>query len=373
MKPIILSMLAGMLVCPTLAADEIDDALTTIAKVAPEGNGHVEAMKAWKVLAAADASKLPTMLAAIKEDQPLANNWIRSAVETVASKASSAGAGIPIDGLKKFLENLDGDPRARRLAYEMLIESDESSKDALLAKLIDDPSVELRRDAVAVVLSNAKEKFETDKAAATKLYRHALAKARDRDQVDEATKQLEELGEEVDLNKHYGFLLHWHLIGPFDNTDKGGFDVEYAPEKQIDLTASYEGKKEEKVAWIDHTSEDDYGVVDLNKAVAKHMGAAGYAYAEFQSASDQEVDLRLTSKNANKLWLNGELLNENEVYHAGSELDQYTCRGKLKKGKNTILLKLCQNEQEESWAQGWQFQFRVCDKVGSAILSTDRK
>jgi Tfp pilus assembly protein PilF len=80
------------------------------------------------------------------------------------------------------------------------------------------------------------------------------------------------------------------------------------------------------------------------------------------------VELRLGCINGNKVWLNGELLTANNVYHAGSYMDQYVGRGRLKAGKNVILLKIAQNEQTESWAQRWQFQLRVCDQYGTAVL-----
>jgi hypothetical protein len=41
----------------------------------------------------------------------------------------------------------------------------------------------------------------------------------------------------------------------------------------------------------------------------------------------------------------------------------------LKKGTNRILLKICQNEQEESWAQDWKFQFRITDTSGKGLAS----
>ena len=66
--------------------------------------------------------------------------------------------------------------------------------------------------------------------------------------------------------------------------------------------------------------------------------------------------------------MNGELLTSNEVYHAGMELDQYRARARLRPGPNSILVKICQNEQTESWAQRWQFQLRVCDAQGTAVL-----
>jgi cyclic pyranopterin phosphate synthase len=40
---------------------------------------------------------------------------------------------------------------------------------------------------------------------------------------------------------------------------------------------------------------------------------------------------------------------------------------KLKAGVNRILIKVCQNEQKEAWAQRYIFQARVCDSTGKAI------
>ena len=52
--------------------------------------------------------------------------------------------------------------------------------------------------------------------------------------------------------------------------------------------------------------------------------------------------------------------------------DQYLIEAKLKKGKNAILVKLCQNEQEQSWTKQWQFQLRVTDDSGTALLAANR-
>jgi hypothetical protein len=108
--------------------------------------------------------------------------------------------------------------------------------------------------------------------------------------------------------------------------------------------------------------------VDLNKAIGPVKGAVAYAYAEFASDSEQPAEVRLSSVNAVKLWLNGELLLAKEVYHSGTALDQYRVRATLREGTNTILLKVCQNEQTQPWAQDWSFRLRICDKVGTAIL-----
>jgi hypothetical protein len=42
----------------------------------------------------------------------------------------------------------------------------------------------------------------------------------------------------------------------------------------------------------------------------------------------------------------------------------------LQAGRNTILVKVCQNEQTEEWTVEWDFQLRVTDALGTPILST---
>ena len=39
-------------------------------------------------------------------------------------------------------------------------------------------------------------------------------------------------------------------------------------------------------------------------------------------------------------------------------------------GENEILLKVCQNEQTQSWTKQWEFNFRITDRTGSAIHSS---
>ena len=51
-------------------------------------------------------------------------------------------------------------------------------------------------------------------------------------------------------------------------------------------------------------------------------------------------------------------------------MDQYSGRGTLKKGRNEVLVKVCQNEQTDAWAQRWDFQLRVCDELGGAVPLT---
>jgi hypothetical protein len=349
--------------------DEVAAALETIRQVGPGGKGHREAIAASRRLAKVEAKELPLLLAGMDGANPLAMNWIHAAVDGAAERTLRGGKPLPQEQLERFLADKQHNPRARRLAFEWLQRVDPSARRRLISSMLNDPSLELRRDAVAVALEEAGMLAGGGKnPEAISAYQTALSAARDRDQVDAAADALAKLGVAVDLPTHFGFIMRWKLIGPFDNTNLSGFDAVFSPEQKIDLAGEYEGKAG-KVAWFEYRTDDRYGLVDLNRAIGKHIGVTAYAYYEFVSSAEREVDLRLASINANKLWLNGELLTANEVYHTNTGLDQYIGRAWLKQGANTILVKVCQNEQTEDWAQRWEFQLRVCDETGTAVLS----
>ncbi len=354
-------------VCAVSAEGDLAKNLAIVRGVGVKGEGHAKATAAAKALAQSSAAELPAILAAMDGCSVLAENWLRGIAEGVAQK--QVGGKLPVAELEKFLAQTKHSPRARRLAYEFVAGVDDSAEKRLIPTLLNDPSLELRRDAVALALADA-AKVE-DKKAAQAAFHKAFSAARDNDQIKAAADKLKELGETVDLATHYGFLQTWQIIGPFDNTGDKGWDVAYPPEAKVDLVAKYPGLKGE-IGWKEATGKDDFGMIDLTKVLDKHKGAIAYASTEFISEKDQQVDLRLGSYNAHKIWLNGEELTANHVYHAGQQIDQYLTQGKMKKGKNAILLKICQNEQTEAWAQSWQFQFRICDTIGTAILSQDR-
>jgi hypothetical protein len=363
---------------PTLAADEpfepksIAPQIDAIRAVDQFGKGSAEAAIAQKALSALPMAALPAVLAAIDSERPLAANHLRSAAESIVDRGLAAGVALPKDALLAFLKKTDGDPRARRFAFELLKRADAEAADALIPTFANDPSVELRRDAVNHLIDVAKKVLSGgDKESAKTAFRTALSSARAKDQVEAIVKELDDLGEKVDLPAHFGFVMSWRLAGPFDNAEKKGFPVAYVPETELRFDAKYDGKEGKTVEWVRHKTEDKYGVVDLNKALTNHKGAVTYAAAEFDSPEAREVDIRLGTPNAWKLWVNGQFVFGREEYHRGADIDQYKVRATLKPGRNVFLLKVCQNEQTEEWAQRWQFQLRVCDRAGTAIPSRD--
>jgi len=371
MKPLAVAFLALQFFFVT-HAESLSDSINTIRSVGAEGKGNAQAAKAWKELSKADATTLPQILTAMKGVSPVAANWLRSAVDTIASGSKD----LPVTELINFIKDHQQAPRARRLAFELIQSAHPNQAEKLIPGLINDPSTELRREAVAKVMEEGtRQKDAKQNKSAIKSFRKALNAARDIDQIQTTTTALRQLNEEVDLPSHFGFLMHWNVIGPFDNTERSGFEKIFPPEKSIDFGAVYEGKNG-KVKWSEFITVDQYGMVDINKAYPgpgdglKEVTA--YAYGEFKAIEAREAELRLGCKNAWKIWHNGRLIFGRDEYHRGMRIDQYQLNLKLNKGRNTLLIKLCQNEQTQPWTKEWQFQLRICDSTGTAIHAADR-
>jgi hypothetical protein len=345
--------------------------LERIRKVGREGAGNAEAAKAWKALVAKGPEALVPILRAMNDDEPTAANWLRPAFEAVAEKAL-AGGKLSKDTLEKFVADKAGAGTARRLAYEWLVKLDKTAPDRLLPGMLRDPSAELRRDAVERVVKEAEAKLEKkDEKAARALFEKALSGACDPEQVDAVAAALGKLGVKVDVAKHQGFVRRWYLIAAFEHAKGTGWAVAYPPEKGVDVAATYKGKDGKEAKWVEHATADPHGVVDLNMALGKMKGTVAYAAAYIDSPAARPVELRFGSMNGLKVFVNGKEVFAREEYHHGMRQDQYAARAPLKKGRNVILLKVCQNEQEENWAQDWKFQLRLCEPVGAAVAFTE--
>lgn len=366
----VLSAVGGVLLaCSAAAAVDVPPLVQAINAVGPQGAGHPAAVAALRQLNQADAGQIPQILVGMDGANPLSANWLRAAVEAIAQRELDRGGRLPQAELEAFLAETSHLPQARSLAYDLILRVDPAAQSRLVPGLLQDPSLELRRQGVASALTAARQLLDgADMAPAIDAYRRTLSAARDLDQIDEAAKRLRELGQTVDIAAHFGFLLRWQLIGPFENTGDSGFNVAYGPERDAEPSAEYPGKTS-AIKWLEHTTSDEFGVVDLNAVLGKHKGSIAYARAEFMAAEPRDVEFRIGCITAHKLWLNGELVTANHVYHTGMYIDQYTGRGRLKAGRNVILLKVAQNEQTDSWAQEWRFQIRICDQYGTAIAA----
>jgi hypothetical protein len=364
--------LAGLalLACAGSQVDAADivPLVARIKAVGREGAGNAEAAKAWKELVAVGPDGLLDILASFEGADPVAANYLRNAVDAIGEKALAESKPLPKARLEAFVADRKNNPTGRRIAYEWLVKIDPQTPERLLPAMLQDPSPELRRDAVARVLDEADALLaKDDKPAALAAYRKAFSGACDEDQVKAIAEALEKLDVKVNLAEHFGVVPTWQLIAAFDNTGDVGFKTVYPPEKGVDLTAVLEGKGGVKARWVEHTTTEPYGVVDLNAVLGKQKSAVAYAFAVVDSPEERPIEVRVGSITAVKVFLNGKEIFGHEEYHHGSRFDQYAARGTLKKGRNELLLKICQNDQKDVWAQTWMFQARLCDRVGAAV------
>ena len=158
-----LFLLAACLPAAVCAADQdaaTDEAtaklIATITAVGGNGEGNVPAVQALKELQKQPASAIVPVLSAFSEAGIISQNLLRSAVESIADSTVDAGSKLPVEELTAFVEDTDHHPRARRLAFELVKQSDETKATELLQGLLTDPSPELR-DYAMRTLSDSRE------------------------------------------------------------------------------------------------------------------------------------------------------------------------------------------------------------------------
>lgn len=360
--------------------DELFISLHNLVGASERGEQSV-ARDNWRhIVKTSGAEDLTTILKALKDPNeltslagpdmigPLTENWLRAAVDAIAERELASTGALPKLELEEFTLDESRSPRARRIAYEWLKRVDESAPSRLLPKMLDDESLELRYEAIAKVMDEAK--IATDDDLKLKKFQRALKSARDKTQLKECAEALTELGKKPNMAKQVGFLTNWKVVGPFDNTDRKGFNAIHFDVSIIDFDAEYEGKHG-TVRWKEATAEQEdlekLGYVDLNAALVEEKSVLAYAATTFLSSAKQQVECRYETKEATKLWINGEEVAVNNVYHSGGGFDQYIVPCNFKKGPNQIVIKVCQNEQTQPWTKPWDFRLRVTDSLGGAI------
>ena len=363
MSRVVLSLM--FVFAATASAGDFRKPIDAILAVGPLAEGQDDAAAAVQTLSAAGGDALVPILSAIGEGGGVADNWLRGAYEAAAENAEP----VPVDDLAAFFADTSHNDRARRLAYETVLRVDADRAATLAADALNDSSPEMRRDAVAALIDAAEE----DGADRVTILRRALDAATERSQVDDVAAKLKSAGETVELGDKYGFVRTWSVVGPFDNPDEAGFDVKTGPEANgfdaVDRAATFETTVPDvasPVTWQTFSTDAENGLLDIANDLGPYKGAMVYAAADVASAEAQPVEVRISTANAWKLWLNGELLFEREEYHRGRHWDQYTFPARLRAGVNTVVLKLLQNEQDQGWAQEFSFSLRLTDPAGRA-------
>ncbi len=165
-------------------------------------------------------------------------------------------------------------------------------------------------------------------------------------------------GEPADFQKRFGTQTHWMLIGPFPNegaTFKGHHAV-YPPEREIDLSATYDGIGG-KVRWIEHRQPGPRASIDFTKIFKPTQYVCAYALCYVTAPRRLDVQIRLGTNDSGKLWVGGKLVFD-YPYEGSTLLDREVIPVVLPKGTTPILLKICNG------VLNWGFVLRITDAQG---------
>ena len=131
----------------------------------------------------------------------------------------------------------------------------------------------------------------------------------------------------------------WHAIGPFRTKDaKPNFETAFSPEtdKTIDLVKGHKGKRDMPVKW----EAKDYPDGKIHDLAPFGGNAATYLHREIECATAMEFPVSIGSSDALTVWLNGEKMHADTAKRACAP-GQVALKLKLKAGKNTLLMKVC--------------------------------
>ena len=328
---------------------------TDLAKAAGTSGQAALAQQADRI-AAMPADWIVPCLAALVDATPAGGNWLRGSLERAVDRA---GDSLSADALTAVVADRKQPARVRTLAFGWLKDRNPSRAEGLLDGMLDDPALDLRREAVEKQLAAVAAADETAQKA---MHRQCLAAARDVDQIEQIAGWLSEHGEKVNLAEVLGFVQNWRVSEAFDNAKGVGFAKAYPPEAALPT-------RPETVQWKAVASADKHGAVDLNAAIATKKGVLAYAVADVVVPRSGPAEVRIGSPCAVAVWVNGKPVMAHEIYHASEAIDQYVATAEFREGTNTVMVKCCQNEQTESWAGDWKFQLRICDSIGSPLAT----
>ncbi|MBL8889398.1 MAG: hypothetical protein JNL67_05435 [Planctomycetaceae bacterium] len=352
-----------------------DPALMTILQAERSTAGSEELQSAWQTVSQWPTERLSEVLDAADEANPVALNWLRTAIDGMTEQP---GFELPVNMLEQVVQDTTRKFASRRIAWDLLESAEPKLMESIAESLIADPIATFRRPAIQTKIALANT-FEKGSVERKQVLDRAFGAARDEDQVGEIARMLEtEYGEKPDLATHFGYVVDWHVLGPFPNIAEAGFHDSLAPEKILLSDFDSQGKPNPELEyegsagslkWQTHSAVSDTGEMDLNKVLGNEKEVVGYGVSIFNSSQERSAEIRLRMQNAFKLWLNGELIQSQPIGHTGNSFDQYVIPVSLKKGQNLILIKSCQNKppQEMEWYDVWHLNVRICDASGTAI------
>lgn len=287
--------------------------LETIYKTASEDVYRALALRAYVRLLSAPSDRTPK--------------------ETVSMYSNALKYARSADDRKLILAGLGNTPSIESLQIALPLVSDKS----------------IQAEAAQAVLQIATSIYGSNKNVAKDAIQTLLTTVTG----ENTRKQAQEILKKIDQIATY--ITEWEIAGPYfkDGADyRALFDIPFPPEQSDDKNVKWRiipAGTDLKRPWL----------MDLLKFIGGEQRVA-YARTKIYSAQDQPAKLELGTDDGVKVWLNGKLIHANNVARPltpGSD----KLNLELKKGWNTLLLKITQNNL------GWEFCARIVKPDGAPL------
>ena len=137
-------------------------------------------------------------------------------------------------------------------------------------------------------------------------------------------------------SKRTGWLYidTWYVIGPWENKGRMNFEQTFPPETLVDLDAEYIGKKDTRLRWNFHQSDN----IRIKPADEREQSTY-YGYTEVYFEEETEMLVAVASDDVAKVWLNGLVIWQDSGLSPW-RLDEGFRNVIFKQGFNTILLRI---------------------------------
>ena len=155
------------------------------------------------------------------------------------------------------------------------------------------------------------------------------------------------------------FIDKFMVAGPFGCQTCDNFHHEFPPEQKLDLQEIYKTEKTD-IRWKQYNVDLQTGYLNYTKHFEQTDWVCAYAYCEIFSPVSVEAQLRVGTNDMGALWFNDENILSQNIQRSAS-LDDDILPVQLQKGKNRILIKVCNTEGN------WGLYLRITDKDGNGL------
>ena len=135
---------------------------------------------------------------------------------------------------------------------------------------------------------------------------------------------------------------NWSVIGPFKNVAGSGHLKEYAIEKDnYDVTKVYKNHADNDLKWLQRALRYPDGTVDFGLLPNTDYRSSNVFYANtfLNIPSDRTIQLRIARSSPMKIWLDGNLVFDNNN-NIAENWDSEIIELKIKKGEHRLLVKI---------------------------------